>query len=507
MNDIRVTYSGLIAFSVSIIGVITGLFFVILVTRNLTPEEFGLWTLIGSLISYILVIDPIITYWSTRQIARGDEIGKTAIATSGMFSIGGIIIYLGIAFFLAFTTDVDLSVLIFSSILIPLMFTTNVLTSICMGFKPHAVSYGLLGFETSKIPFGFLLVGFLEYGIIGAILATIISSLFRIIILSIYARGKIIDSIKISVIKFWLKFSWLSMYLGGAGLIYKLDVLIFSLLTSSYVGLAYWGVSQTSSKFIGFSSQLSTGLYPKLLSGGKKEIAEENIKRTLYFSLPLLAFSILFAKPSLHILNPLYIDAVYVVIFISIRTFLDVFRALFFSVLSAYETVDLDKQASFKEYVKSKLFFIPTLLYILSGIYVVFLTVFLLFFRTPDMNDIFITSIWAIIALLSVAPFTIYGYISIRKEYCILLPHIEIIKYSSVTLFTSIIVYYLLENLIIYTPSIYQFIPQLIPIMILGVGLYFGLTFLVDKSTRNLFKLIFKEIKSFLKTSITSNKN
>jgi hypothetical protein len=495
MSDIRVTYSGLITFTVSIIGVLTGLIFVILVTRKLTPEEFGLWTLIGSLISYILVVDPIMTYWSTRQIARGEEIGKTALATSGMFSIGGVIIYIGLAFFIAFTTDTDLSILLFSTMLLPLMFTTNLLTSICMGFKPQVISYGLLGFESSKIPFGFLFVVLLEYGIMGAILATMLSSLIRIIILGIFVRGKIIGSIKISVIKFWFKLSWLSLYFGGSGFIYKLDVLIFSLLTNSFIGLAYWGVSQTSSKFIGFSSQLSIGLYPKLLSGGKKEIAEQNIKRTLYFSLPLLAFSIVFAKPSLYILNPLYVDAVYIVIFISIRTFVDIFRSIFFNILEGYETIDNDKQATFKKYIKSKLFFIPTLMYLLSGIYITLLVIFLLF-RTPDMDIIFITTVWAIITFVSIAPFTIYGYISVRREYNILLPYEEIIKYSVVTLFVSIIVYYLLQETVSYTLSIYEFIPQLIPTMILGMGLYFGLTYLIDKSTRDLFKLIFKEIKS-----------
>ena len=76
MNNIRVTYSGLIALVVSLIGVVTGIIFVILITRTLTPVEFGLWTLLGSVVSYVLVIDPIVTYWSTRQVARGENIGR-----------------------------------------------------------------------------------------------------------------------------------------------------------------------------------------------------------------------------------------------------------------------------------------------------------------------------------------------------------------------------------------------------------------------------------------------
>ena len=40
-----------------------------------------------------------------------------------------------------------------------------------------------------------------------------------------------------------------------------------------------------------------------------------------------------------------------------------------------------------------------------------------------------------------------------------------------------------------------QFVPQLIPIMILGALMYFGLTYVIDESTRELFKLIVNEIK------------
>ena len=287
MSNIRVTYSGLIGLVVSLIGVVTGTVFVIIVTRNLLPEEFGLWTLIGSIVSYVLVINPIVTYWTTRQIARGEEIGKMALGVSGAFSVGGMIVYLGIAIFLAATTDADLFVLVLASILIPLMFVTQVLSSICMGFKPQAVSYGLLSFNISKIPLGFMLVAFMEFGIIGAIVATMLSSIVRIIILAIMGREKIVGEIKKSIIKFWFKFSWLTVYMNGSGLIYKFDVLIFSVLTNSFLGLAYWGVAQTSSKFVGHSAQLSAALYPKLLSGGKIKIAEQNLVRTLYFAIPL----------------------------------------------------------------------------------------------------------------------------------------------------------------------------------------------------------------------------
>ena len=94
MSGIRVTYSGLISFVFGISSVITGLIFTLIVTRNLTQTEFGTWSLIGGLTSYVLIINPIIAYWTTREIARGNKIAKTSLLSSSSLSILAVGIYL-----------------------------------------------------------------------------------------------------------------------------------------------------------------------------------------------------------------------------------------------------------------------------------------------------------------------------------------------------------------------------------------------------------------------------
>ena len=64
MSSIRVTYSGLIAFVISIVSVFTGLVFTIIVTRQLTQEEFGTWGIIGAMTGYMLIFEPIINHWA-----------------------------------------------------------------------------------------------------------------------------------------------------------------------------------------------------------------------------------------------------------------------------------------------------------------------------------------------------------------------------------------------------------------------------------------------------------
>ena len=93
MDEIRVTYSGLISLVLGILSLIIGLGFNLIVTRNLSEVEYGTWGIIGGIIIYATIIEPIITFWTTREIARNEESGKTAIFTGLLFSCIGLMIY------------------------------------------------------------------------------------------------------------------------------------------------------------------------------------------------------------------------------------------------------------------------------------------------------------------------------------------------------------------------------------------------------------------------------
>ena len=95
MSNIRVTYAGLFSFLFGIISILTGLVFTVIVTRSLSPVEFGSWGVIGTLVSYTLIMGSVVNYWSTREISRGEESGKTAILFSSSFSIFAIVVYFG----------------------------------------------------------------------------------------------------------------------------------------------------------------------------------------------------------------------------------------------------------------------------------------------------------------------------------------------------------------------------------------------------------------------------
>lgn len=496
MSNIRVTYSGLLAFVVGLSGIITGIIFTIIVTRELTPNELGLWTLIGSLVSYVVIVEPIISFWTTRQIARGEQVAKTSVATSSLLSLGAIVVYGGIALYISSSLDVDFIPIILAAFLVPLTFLTNTLNSIALGHKPQAISYGMIVFEVSKLPLGFLFVYSIQFGLVGAIIATIIASLARSIFLILFIRETLIEFIKINVIKYWFRLSWLPIYANASGFVYTLDVLIFSLLTNSLVGLAFWGVGSAVANVVGHSGKISQALYPKILASGKKEMVNENLKRLFFFAIPIFAASIVFAKPALHILNPLYIEGVFIVYFLSIRAFMYIIRNVANGILASYENVDIDKEVSIKKVVKSKLFFLPTLNYLLTGSYIGILTLFLIFTQTTEMENVDLVTYWSLILVIVTIPFMIYSVLLVRKNHQISLPYNAILKFSVIALLSSLVTYFILENYLIYYESIFDFFPHLIPIIVLAGAIYFGTSYAFDKSTREFFRLIFTEIKS-----------
>ena len=126
MSNIRVTYTGFISFFVAVITVITSSVFTLILTRTLTQEEFGTWGLIIGITQYVIVFGAIVTFWSTRDTARKIESQKTAILGNMLLSIIAVVLYVGISYFLGNAAKIDLNILFFSVILIPMVFFTGI---------------------------------------------------------------------------------------------------------------------------------------------------------------------------------------------------------------------------------------------------------------------------------------------------------------------------------------------------------------------------------------------
>ncbi len=496
MSGIRVTYSGLISFIVGIASLFTGLIFTLIVTRKLTQDEFGTWGLIGGLVAYVFIISPIVSYWTTREISRGINSGKTALITNSVFSGVGVLVYIIIIFLAGTQFDVDQNILFFATMLIPVEFIRTVLAGITLGYKPQNVQYGVIVYELAKIPLAFILIFFLEMGLSGAILAQTISSLISIFVVGFLAREKLRGKFERKYIKKWLKLFWIPTYPQISTILTTTDVVIFTIIVGGVGGLAYWGAAWTISLIVTHAAKINDTIYPKLLSGGKKEYLQENLPRVFYFALPLLALSLTFAKPALFALNPLYDVAIHVVIFLVPFMFMRILSNIFTQALSGIEGVDVNENATFMDYLKSKLFYLPTVEIIQRAVYLASLTIVLLVLFSPDKNELDLVVYWSIIALVTQIPYTLYLYVLVSRGFAPKIDFKAILKYLSVSIIIFGFTFLLMEQFLEYKTSIFEFIPNFLQFVILSVLGYLGLTYAIDLKTRTLFKAIINEIKN-----------
>ena len=496
MSGIRVTYSGLISFVLGLLTLVISLIVILVITRILTPEEFGTWRLIISLLVYVNYIQPVITYWVTRETARGIESGKTAILSSGLFSCIGICLYLVIVYFISNQSDADKDILLYAFILIPMIFLHNILVAINFGWKPHAVSYGILALEISKIPLLIITVYWLQMGILGVIFAMTIAYVPSVLVLFIFAKEKIKNNIKTLYIKKWLRLFWLPSYPSLGSIIAALDVLIFTIITGSVVGLAFYASALIISKLCSNAISITTAVYPKLLEGKQiGTIVQNNITLLSYFAIPLATISIFFAKPAVFALNPIYVDAHVAIIFMTLRTFLFTFSVPFAQFLTGIEKIDTQDNASFKDYIRSKLFLIPSIRFIQYSVYLVSLA-FVLMMVYSSSTDVELITYWAIVWLVIEIPFFIYLYILIKKNFNFKLEIKHFVKYLFSSILTFGISYFLSLEFLEFNPSIFVFLPNLLVFVGLGIFGYLVLTYFIDEKTRKLFNTIFHEIKN-----------
>lgn len=495
MSGIRVTYSGLISFIVGIVSVFTGLVFTLIITRELSPEEFGTWSLIGGLTGYVLILEPIVSYWATREIARGKESGKTAFLSSNLFSGISTLAYIIIVLGFVTQIEVDEEVLLFAAILVPVLFVRHTLTAINLGHNPQTGEFGYLAFEISKIPVAIYLIYFLQLGVYGAILTAFIASLVSIIIQLSRTSHKLRGKFKKENLKKWLKIFWLPSYPRISELFLISDIVIFILIIGTVEDVAYWVSALAVASIVLHAGKISKALYPKLLEGGKKELFQENFIRVLYFAFPLTALSIIFSRPALFALNPLYEIAAPIVILLTFVMFLRTISNTFIRSLTGIEKVDLNENATFKDYIKSKLFYLPTLTLIQRGSYLGSLAIVLIIFGDvePKINLIIY---WAIVAIITQIPYTVYLFLLTRKDFSPKINHKSLSKYVVTSIGVFGLTFLLMDNLLEYKVSIFEFLPEFIQFVFISTSAYIGITYVIDRRTKKLVHSVIKELQN-----------
>ncbi len=494
MNEIRVTHSGLISLLFGIFTIPISLIFMIFITRSLSTIEYGTYTLIIGILVYATVLDPIIGYWSTREIARGLATGKSTVFFGGLFSLFGVLIYFVVMFFISKNTDAAQDVLFFGAIIIPPLFINRMLSSINTGFKPHSPVIAGFLFSIFNLAFTLFAVTYLKLDIIILIEIISISYILSSLFLGYSAREKLRDKIRLDVLKKWIKLSWIPLFGSLGFFVLMMDVSIFALLVGSVTGLAFWGVALVVSKIGESSSYVTRAIYAKILQGKSEDLGE--ITNILFYFVVLLSSIILvFAKPALFLLNPQYEISYVILSILTVQTAFWVFSGHFQSSITSNEKVDMTIESSFKEYFHSKLIRVPSILIFQSISYLTIFSIGIVIMKdTYEILDIL--HFWAILLLLTHIPSAFYFYRLLQKNIQFKLEYFRILKYFLSSLISFGITYIFVNQYLVYDSNPFNFGPQIILFAAFGISFYVGLTFIFDSKIRNLINNIIQELKS-----------
>jgi len=493
MSNIRVTYSGLIALAIKMVSVLTGLGYILIVTRILSTQEFGTWGMITSLMVYGAIFTSIPLFWLIRETAREQKSEKTGLLSSIIWTPVGILLYFLAVIALAPQINIDMTILLFAIILVPVNNLQRLIATINLGWKPQLSSYGILVTEIIKIPLALLFVYYLDFGVIGVIISLFISQLSSIVFQIILARKRLQGNFEFSIIKKWFKLSWVALYPKISQIMYYSDVLIFSIIIGSVEMIAYYMAALVLANISSYAGEIAQSVSPKLLGGGKRTIVVKNLTYSIYFAVPLLSLSIVFAEAGLVILNPVYKTATLVVVFLAFRMFFRSLGGTLEGYLRGIETVDMKENATIKDYFKSVFMTIPSFKIIQYSVYLLVLSIALIS-MVSTISKIELVIMWAGISMIIHLPLLSYLLLKIKNTFETNYELKSILKYIVAGFCTFGFLSFLIDKFLVVSEKLAEIIPNVLLFALFGVGLYVLITYIIDSKTRNLVNGILKEI-------------
>ena len=488
-SEIRLKYSGFIIFASRLLSVATGLAFVIMITRNVSKEQFGIWGNISDVFNYFIVLAGVLPFWTSRFVAR-EHAGsaKTGIIANIFLSITSASIYLALlpTILSALQIGADYAMLYtIMSIQILEFYTISALEAVLLAKQPQTIGYGLLIYEACKVTLGFTLIIQLKLGLLGVIYSMISSYIIQIAFYIKLTAKELKQSVRWTYLKEWLKASPINLY-NIVGNRIAAFTLIF-LFIYGELARSYYGAAVTIANVIGHSTVLAYALYPRLLSESNAKDISISLKMVLMFAIPMTTGAMILSDSYLTILKLVYRDATPVLLLLAINALCSSLSQVFNTVVMGTERLDAKAKIPFRELTKSRLFQIFTLPYIQSAITLP-TTFFALFYIAKTQLEA--ATYLALISLIVGLAMLLCRYIIARKCLTFNFPWKNLAKYiiASAVMATPLLVIPHPTRLLL-----------TVGLTVLGGIIYFAILATIDQETRELIKSILNEAKSTLR--------
>ena len=333
--------AGIVFYLERVYSVVTGALFVLLITRNLTPSEFGAWSVVSSILSYASLAT-IVNYWVTRFRARGDGTATSSgLVLAVFFSSLSIIILLFLSHGITNAFKIPYEIVLLSALYIPFYYINSALYSSLYAVNPTLSAVTEFVFETTKLILAVVFATTLHVTLYTAMLAVLGGHAAQTLILLLFTREDLKHKPSLETAKRIILYSWVNLIGVPASLIALADIPILSHFASNRI-VAYYTVVLTYTNMISYSYVLSRGLYPSLLSNTENAKAklDDTLRLTFLMGVPAMFGAIALAPNLLYILNPDYMKASSVLRVASLTALLGVFNAILSDTVQGLESRD-----------------------------------------------------------------------------------------------------------------------------------------------------------------------
>ena len=495
-NEIRIQYTGLIIFAAQMLSVVTGLVFTLLLTRNLSQADFGVWSNIFTILGYFTIGSGLLPFWTTRFAARKmDGAIKTGFSANLVIALVAMAVYIPFIFpyMQAANTQATIYLIIYllASLQILNIHLIGLLESSLRAVKPQVIGYGLLIEEVTKVTIALsllLIFGFSQILTI-AMVSLIIGAAAQV---SYYIRllaPSFKEKIHWNYLRQWLKGSTVNIFTAVGN---QLLAFIYVMLFFSPVGKTATGDLQAAITFatiIGYASFLFYAVYPKLLadSCSEQEVAL-SFRTTLMAAFPLAAITLSMPTSLLTILRGHFSDAWPVLVLSTFDTLVLLVSNFYSGTVLGAERLDEEGNVPLRKLVRSKIFRVFTLPYIQAAIAIP-AAYYVLSQSTSSTSPVLAaTYVVAIVLSVHATTFT-WFYSTMRKSNRLTVDWRSIWKYVFAAALAAIVLF-----IIPTTTTLTLTVGKVLA----GLATYIAILLAIDSEARKLPPLVFQEIKATL---------
>ena len=492
-SQISLRRTGLVVFGARIASIFTGLVFLVMITRSLSAQQFGLYEVITDIVTFAAYPAGLVAFWATRDIARGKMFGKTAIVLNIALSALGILFYFALAYFSASRIpSAGLATLLFAVILVPVAYLNQAANSVVQGHKPIVLGYAVIFSEAAKLAVAYPLLIVFKVGIDGVILSVMVANLAQSIASAALAGDAVSSPVSLEQGRRWLAHSWLPMLTTLPLMLGVADTFVASLRDANTILVGHYQAAFSVATLAGYSLYLASAMYPLLLKGGSDEVTAMTLDLALAFGIPMAVGAAVLATPVLHILNDTrYLDASTALGILAIAALVNTVSYLFDQTLLGKDRVDVDESAKFGDYLKSSILFVAKVDLALSGVYLVAVYLTVTYGLSAGLSIGSTLDVWAL-AQLGVFTFFIFVKAArIRREGKLIVPPSIGYYVAGAAIMAAII--YLLEPFIVYGRGTFFLALELVVVGGVGLTGYGAFVLALDKTLRDLLRRALRE--------------